>query len=71
MSEPPLKKSTPWLDKLGTFIAGVGVMILGSVWAFGGLIGAIYWALENDLLNVVLSMFIPGYGAISVLLDII
>lgn len=41
------------------------------IWSFGGLIGCVYWAVENSLLDVVLSLFIPGYGAISVFFDII
>lgn len=50
--------------------AGIVVFILGMLWAFGGLIGSIYWAMNDYLLGVVLSLFIPGYGAVSVLLDV-
>lgn len=41
------------------------------LWAFGGFVGAVYWAIEENLLNVVLSIFIPLYGGLSVVFDLI
>lgn len=38
---------------------------------FGNFIGAVYWAMKEDVLNVVLSIFIPLYGIASILFDLI
>lgn len=53
----------------GSALAGVYFVIL-AMWTFGGLIGAIYWAVQDDLIFVVLSIFIPGFGAISTIIDV-
>ena len=45
------------------FIGGTFGLIIGFAWAFGGPVGAIWAAINDDLLNVVLSIFIPFYGA--------
>ena len=52
------------IDTLG-MILFVPLLIL---WTFGGMIGAIIEALRNDLLGVVLAIFIPGYGAVVTVL---
>ena len=49
----------------------VGAMTVAVAWSLGGVAGAIYWAVEDDLLNVVLSLIVPLYGAISMLLDLL
>lgn len=49
---------------------GLVWIVFAIAWTFGGFIGAIYWAIKGDLLAVVLSIFIPLYGAISVVLDL-
>jgi hypothetical protein len=59
-----LAKTTEW-------VGGVLLAIFCIVWMFGGIVGAVYWAVEQDILNVVLSMFIPFYGAISVTADLL
>ena len=46
------------------------VTVFGFAWTLGGFIGMIYWAVQGSLLDVVLSMIIPMYGAISVLVDL-
>jgi hypothetical protein len=40
-------------------------VVFGALWAFGSLIGAIIEAASNNLVGVVLSIFIPGYGSIG------
>ena len=39
------------------------VMVVSAFWGLGGPVGAIWAAVNNDLLNVVLSIVIPFYGA--------
>ena len=46
------------------------ITILGILWGFGAVAGAIYWAMNDDLLNVVLSMLIPLYGAVSLIINL-
>ncbi len=41
------------------------------LYIFSALIGAVYWAVHEDILNVVLSIFIPLYGSLTVILDLI
>ncbi len=52
-------------NKLADALGGAFLMLLIFAWGFGGLIGAIYWAVKDSLINVVLSIFIPGYGILS------
>ncbi|MEX2629847.1 MAG: hypothetical protein WD341_07905 [Tistlia sp.] len=53
-------------------LAGGSVAVFFYVlWAFGGFVGAVYWAIQESLLNVVLSIFIPLYGGLSVIYDLI
>ena len=52
-------------------LKGTTFLILGFFWMFGGMIGAIYWAINSEILNVVLSIFLPGYGAISTIADLV
>jgi hypothetical protein len=47
------------------------VIILGILWAFGGVIGAIYWATQDHLVYVVLSLVIPLFGAASTIADLL
>ena len=51
-----------WESIVAVF-GGTLAMIFGAAWAFGGPVGAIWAAVNNDLLNVVLSIVIPFYGA--------
>lgn len=44
-------------------LAAVVMVPVMFLWTFGGLIGAIIEASRDDLLGVVLAIFIPGYGA--------
>ena len=59
------------LDYFLEMLGQLFVVILFIFWAFGGFIGAIYWAAEDELLDVVLSIFVPGYGALSVIWDLV
>jgi hypothetical protein len=52
-------------DILGTVVSAV----LAFGWIFGAMVGAIYWAIEGNPLQVVLSI-LPLWGAISVILDL-
>lgn len=53
----------------GGFVGVLTIFIL-ILWSFGGLIGAIIKATQDDLLGVVLSIFVPGYGAIITVITI-
>lgn len=57
--------------KIAALAGGSLALFFYALWAFGGFIGAIYWAIQESLLNVVLSIFIPLYGGLSVLWDLI
>ena len=48
---------------LGAFAAFAFIAILIIPWTFGGFIGAVWAASNDNLLAVVLSVFIPFYGA--------
>ena len=53
-------------EVIGTTISAV----FAFGWIFGAMIGAIYWAVQGNLLQVVLSI-LPLWGAISVISDLI
>lgn len=46
-------------------------VICFDILCFGNFIGAVYWAVKEDVLNVMLSIFIPIYGIASILVDLI
>ena len=52
---------------MGDFLStGLGVFVaipMMVAWTFGGIAGAIFAAINDSLLNVVLSIFVPMYGA--------
>ncbi len=54
-------------EKLTDTFGGFVMLVAALAYGLGGVVGAIYWAINDDLLNVVLSVFIPFYGAISVI----
>lgn len=51
------------IAKLSDTLGGVALAALFIGYVFGGFIGAVWAAIEGDLLNVVLSIFIPMWGA--------
>lgn len=51
------------VESLRDTVAGIVIIPLSLAWMFGGFAGAIYAAINDDLIDVVLSIFIPGYGA--------
>lgn len=57
--------------KAWLFAGGSLAVFFYLLWAFGGFVGAVYWAIEDSLLNVVLSIFIPLYGGLSVIFDLL
>lgn len=59
-----MKSAADWLIAF-LFVAG------WIAWAFGGIIGMIYWAVQGSLLNVVLSFLVPLYGAISTVIGVL
>jgi len=59
------------MDTIQDFLGTVVVLILGIAWSFGGLVGAIYWAIQENFLFIVLSLFIPMFGAISTIGDLL
>lgn len=51
-------------------VHGAVVSVFLIAWTFGGVIGAIYWAINDNLLFVVLSLFIPLFGAVTIISDL-
>lgn len=51
-------------------IFGVLTVFILILWSFGGFIGAVIKATRHDILGVVLSIFIPGYGAVVTVLSL-
>ena len=66
-----INKIKNWLVEMLSFMAGGSLFLLMILWSLGGFVGAIYWAKNDNLLNVVLSIFIPLYGIISTLIDLL
>ena len=58
------------MEGVGRFFAVAIAIAVGGAWAVGGLVGTVYWALEDEVVNALLSVFIPMYGAVSVLMDV-
>ena len=52
-------------------LGGALAVLFGLAWFASGFVGAIYWVVEDDALNAVLSVFIPMYGAVTVIMDIV
>ncbi len=59
------------MESIKDGVLGLLMIPLLVAYAFGGFIGAVYWAIKGDILAVVLSIFIPFFGAISVLWDLL
>ena len=55
---------------MSSVIGGALAIVLGGAWMCGGIVGVVYWALEDEVVNALLSVFIPMYGAVSVLMDV-
>jgi hypothetical protein len=58
---------------LGTIFDFLGKSITAVFafgWVFGAILGAIYWAIQGNLLQVVLSI-LPLWGAVSMIWDLI
>jgi uncharacterized membrane protein len=51
------------------FFSGIIGIAFMLAYGLGGIVGAIYWAIQENLLYVVLSIFIPLFGAITVIHD--
>ena len=58
------------MQYLGTTLGVVLAIVCGGAWTLGGLAGVVYWALKDETVNALLSVFIPLYGAVSVILDV-
>jgi hypothetical protein len=59
------------VKSFGQTLAVIPLAVVSIAWSFGGIAGAIYWAYHRELVDAVLSVFIPFYGAISVLWDLL
>ena len=57
-------------EMLGAGVTLVLAILITTAWGFGGMVGAIWAAVNDDLLSVVLSIFIPLYGAIYAITQI-
>ena len=53
----------------GGFV-GVLTLFVLILWSFGGFIGAVIQASRDDMVGVVLSIFVPGYGAVVTVLSL-
>lgn len=60
-----------WKEKLKLAVFSVAGICFAILWLFGGFLGAVIAAFHNDLLSVVLSIFIPAYGAIYTIISLI
>ena len=60
-----------FISFIGNLFTGIFAILMTLSWGFGGLIGAIYWAVKDELLFCVLSIFIPLFGAITVIWDLL
>ncbi|MCD8562873.1 MAG: hypothetical protein LRY54_02195 [Alphaproteobacteria bacterium] len=60
-----------WKEKLKLALFSVAGISFAILWLFGGFLGAIIAAFHNDLISVVLSIFIPAYGAIYTVISLI
>ncbi|MCD8519933.1 MAG: PGF-CTERM sorting domain-containing protein [Alphaproteobacteria bacterium] len=58
-------------EKLKLTLFGVVGTASAILWFFGAFIGAVIAAVHNDLLSLVLSIFIPGFGAIYTVISLI
>jgi hypothetical protein len=54
-------------ETLGTAL----VLFITILWAFSGFIGALISAFRSDLVGVVCSIFIPGYGAVYTVMELL
>ena len=52
------------------FGAGFGLLFM-LAYSLGGIVGVIYWIVNDEALDAVLSLVIPLYGAISVIVDLL
>lgn len=51
---------------------GAGFRLLFMLaYSLGGIVGVIYWIVNDEALDAVLSLVIPLYGAISVIVDLL
>lgn len=57
-------KTMEALTKFKLGAGGVMLAIIGILWAFGGILGAIIGVMREDALMAVLSLLIPAFGAI-------
>lgn len=58
---------TDFMDRLG----GIGACILVLGYIASAPLGMIYWGAKGWLLGVVLSLILPWFGAVSVLVQIV
>tara|TARA_B100002019_G_scaffold268271_1_gene260055 strand:- start:651 stop:881 length:231 start_codon:yes stop_codon:yes gene_type:complete len=68
-----MKDITPlkFTEKLKLIFFSALGMFITSLWFFGGFIGAVIAAIRGELLSLVLSIFIPMYGALYTIFVII
>ena len=59
------------MKSIKDFIGGTILLILIVLYIFGAFIGAVYWAFQESLINVVLSIFVPLYGAITLIIEFV
>ena len=69
MTEPKISEKIV-AGVMGVIMVPVAVLFFGA-WTFGGFIGAVWAAVNDDLLNVVLSIFIPFYGAYYTIIQLL
>ena len=56
---------------IANVLGGALVFLLVVTLFASGIVGTIYWIVEDRALNAVLSVFIPLYGAVTVIMDIV
>jgi hypothetical protein len=52
-------------------VLGVAFGLTFVMWSSGGILGAVYWAVQGNVIQVILSLLIPMWGVASVVWDLL
>jgi hypothetical protein len=50
---------------------GVAFGLTFVIWSSGGVLGAVYWAVQGSVIQVILSLLVPMWGVASVVWDLL
>ena len=57
------------MKRIADFLGNSVAVLFGFLWITSAFAGAVYGAINGDLLDIVFSIFIPLYGWISIFLS--